>query len=134
MSIYQTLSDKLRNLSIADYIMTETIYTVIGLLVGSIYHTLLGLSFWFYMGLTVIAGLPLILELASYKGTLKECLKQYLNNNTPTRQALTFLCCFFFALTFACFFPVLVSFSWYIYVAIIIVMVIKPFYNIFIKN
>lgn len=126
MNLYETLSQKLQKLSIADFIMIKWIYLFLGILLATAYHSVFYLSVWFYLILTVVAALPPLMFTLSFKGNIIEKTKQYLAHNNPSNQVLVLISCFSFGITVAVLFPILTGFHWYVYLILMLILAIKP--------
>ncbi len=126
MSLESKLEGKLRKFSLVDFACVKSVYFVCGLLVFSLYPTLAALDWWFYFTLAIFCAFPLWVHMFSQPGKLIEKMHQYIQTNGPSNQVLLFFAQFFFALMLGVLLPILVSFSWWVYVLIIVVLAIKP--------
>ena len=126
MSIETFLEKQLQKFSIIDISLVKFVYFFLSLMIFSLYPKLSELDWWFYLTLTVVCVLPLWIFLFSQPGGLFEKMRLYLTSNTPSKQVLLFLSVFFFALMLGVLLPVLVSFTWWYYVFISLLLAIKP--------
>lgn len=126
MTLYQKLSNKLRRLSIFDFILIKWVYLTLGILLASTYPPLYYLSIWSYLILSLIAATPLLMLTFSFNGNLFEKAKQYLANNTPSNQVLTLISCASIGIALAIFLPILTQLRWYLYLIIMLLLALKP--------
>jgi len=126
MNVEHFLESQLRKFSLIDIAFVKMVYLMVGLLVSALYLPMAALSGWFYFILVVICAFPLEVHLFSQEGSLLEKSHAYLKSNNPSNQVLLFLTQFFFAQLLAKLFPVLASFSAWIYLIVIIPLMIKP--------
>jgi hypothetical protein len=126
MTIEQFLEEKLRKFSIVDFALVKSVYFFISLMVCSLYSTLLSISWVFYFTLTFLCLFPLWVHLFSQPGSYLTKAHGYLRTNDPAKQVLVFLSTFFFALMLGVLIPVIVSYTWWFYCIIAIVLAIKP--------
>lgn len=125
-TLEQFLSNKLRKFSIIDFMCVKAVYFVFALFLVSLYPPLKWLSPWAYLILAVLAALPLWVHFAAAPGNFFEKSKHYLRTNTPSNQVLTLIYCFSIGALVAILLPILVSFSWWVYVLAMVVLGIKP--------
>lgn len=126
MSTESYLEKNLRKFSITDFILIKLTYLMFSFLIFSLYIRLGFISWWFYFIGFFITAFPLWVYFFSLKGNLDAKEHAYLKRNNPARQVLLFVSIFFFACFLCVLFPVLASFSWWIYVVLAIVFAIKP--------
>lgn len=126
MSLESFLEGQLRKFSLVDFSFVKSVYFVVGLFIYSSYPALSSLAWWFYLAIAALCALPLYVHLFSQKGDLLQKARAYLQTNNPSNQVLLFLSLFFIALMVGTVFPTLVAGDWWVYVAIIIVLAIKP--------
>jgi hypothetical protein len=126
MSIEQFLSGKLRTFSIFDIGLVKAVYFIFGLLVYSVYSSLVEPDWWFWLILTIVSGFPLVIHYFGFPGGLTEKGRAYLESNSPALQVLLLLTQVFAAFLLANLFPVLASGAWWIYVGLIVLLAIKP--------
>lgn len=126
MSAESYLSSKLQKFSIIDFVFVKSVYVVFSLLIFSLYPKILVIDWWFGLILMLMCAMPLWLHLFSQSGDLHQKMVAYLKSNNPSNQVLLFMSIFFFALIIGSIFPVLTAGAWWIYVAIMIVLAIKP--------
>ncbi len=96
------------------------------LLIFSLYLKLSSLDWLFYLIIALICSMPLWLHLFSQPGNLLEKMHGYLKTNGPPKQVLLFLGVFFFALMLGVLVPAVVSFTWWYYLVIALLLAIKP--------
>lgn len=126
MSLEEYLTKEMRKLSILDIGLIKTVYFLVGLLIFSLYPVLRVIDWWFYLILALASASPLWIHLFSQEGGYMEKARAYLKTNNPSNQFLLFLSVFFFAIMLGIIFPVLVSFTWWIYIIPIAILGIKP--------
>lgn len=126
MSIETFLEKQLQKFSIMDLSLVKFVYFFLSLMIFSLYPKLSALDWWFYLTLTLVCALPLWIFLFSQPGGLFEKMRLYLTSNTPSKQVLLFLSVFFFALMLGVLLPVLISYAWWYYVIISLLLAIKP--------
>lgn len=126
MTVEAFLSGKLSRFTVVDIALVKAVYFLFGLFVYSIYPVLDGLDWWFYGLLCAGAVFPLMLHFFHVKGGLLERSRAYLESNSPALQMLLFLSQFFAALMLGTLLPVLVSGPWWLYLALMVVLAIKP--------
>lgn len=126
MTAESFLNKNLQKFSIIDIALIKWVYFVLSLMVFHFYPSLSHLDWWFYGALMLIAILPLWVHLFSQKGSYFDKVRTYLKTNTSSNQVLLFFACFFAALMIGVLCPILVTFKWWIYVIVIIVLAIKP--------
>ncbi|MBT3392505.1 MAG: hypothetical protein HN833_01045 [Elusimicrobiaceae bacterium] len=126
MSFDTFLSKKLQKFSIVDIGFIKIVYTIVGLLLISLFQGLQMLHWGYFLTLTLIAVFPLYVNMFSYQGGYFTKARKYIQHNNPQKQVLLFLSMFGAAGILACFFPVLISYCWKWYVIAIAVFAIKP--------
>ncbi len=127
MNIYKKLSIKLSRFSITDISCVASVYFLLGILICSWYLPFLAISALAYLLLAFVSAMPLVLEFVGLDGVnAKEKIQNYLHKNNPTKQILLFLSCFFLALFVCALVPLLIGVKWYVYIAMIVVLAIKP--------
>jgi len=109
-----------------DLALVKSVYFIFGLFIFSVYPALSALNWWFYLIISLMCALPLQIHVFSQPGGLFEKMHAYLKTNNPSNQVLLAMTMFFFALMIGVLLPVLVGFSWWIYVVVIVVLAIKP--------
>ena len=126
MNIEHFLEKKLQKFSIIDFSFVKSVYFFLSLLIFSLYPKLSSIDWWFYLILSLMCGMPLWLHLFSQPGNLIDKMHGYLKTNGPSNQVLLFLGVFFFSLMLGSLLPFIVSFTWYLYLIIAILLAIKP--------
>ncbi|MCL2468806.1 MAG: hypothetical protein FWF24_01040 [Alphaproteobacteria bacterium] len=134
MKAYQFLSQKLQKFTLVEFAMVEWIYIIFGVLVASLYRPLLVVSGWFYLFVTLIAAAPLLIYFLNFEGSLIQRARQYIAGNNPSNQVLTLLSCAFFGIAATAFFPILTRCDWWIYAGLMILLFIKPFTHLFLRD
>lgn len=126
MNLHDFFSKELQKLSIVDMAFVKTVYFIFGLLMFSLYPSFMFLDWWVYFVLAILSAAPLYLYFFSQKGSYFEKAETYLKNNNPSNQFLLFMAMFFFACMMGVIIPILVNFVWWQYIAVMLVLAIKP--------
>lgn len=129
--LYKKLSDKLRKLSIFDFLLIKCVYVIFGVLITAVYFPLVYISIWAYLILAAVATLPLVMFTTSFQGGMIDKAKQYLANNNPSNQVLTLISCTSIGIAIALFFPQLTGIRWYYYLALMLLFAVIPFKKAF---
>lgn len=134
MTMYKFLSNKLQKFSVCDFRMVKGVYVILGLFIASLYVPVLGLSAWFYLIFACLAAAPLLMFAFSFEGDIRNKAEQYLKHNNPSNQVLTLVSCVNFGFMLAVIFPFLASWYWWVYLVLIVLLLIKPFYHVFLNK
>lgn len=136
MSLNKTIETHLRKMSILDISLIKTIYLLLGFLIAACYPKLLTLDWQVYLIVMIITVIPFLLGVFGEKeqGYIKKAMKFLSKKWTPAHQVLLLLYILSVSFILAIFFPVLSSFSFESYLVVIILLMIKPFYNIWLKK
>lgn len=126
MNVERFLESKLQLFSILDLSLVKSVYFVLSLLIYSFYPKLAALDWWFYFILSVLSAMPLWIHLFSQPGNLLDKLHHFIKTNGLPTQVLLFLSVFFTALMLGTLLPILVSFVWWQYLIIVVLLAIKP--------
>lgn len=133
MKTYQYLSQKLQRLSLADFACIKGVYVILGVLLVSVYPALLNISIWAYVILAAISAAPLVLFALSFKGSLIQKETEYLKYNNPSNQVLTLISCCSVGIIIAEVFPFMSSAFWGVYLSLMILLALKPFFKVFLR-
>ncbi len=126
MSLDTFLSKKLQKFNIVDLAFIKFTYMSVGLLLISLFAELKALDWGFLLTFTILAALPLWINMFSQSGSYLEKANKYLKSNNPQKQMLLFLAMFGVAGLLGCFFPLILELGWEMYVIAIVLFAIKP--------
>ena len=124
------LSEKLRRFNLTDYILVMSVYFIVGLWIVSGYPPLRGIGWWFYLLMTILCALPLIVHLISQPGdTLKAKFLSYVKSISPSLQMLLFLVMFFLSCIVVSILPILADIKWWVSLIVILILAVRPMHK-----
>ena len=126
MSVETFLEQKLQKFSIIDLSLVKSVYFMLSLMLFSLYPKLGQIDWCFYLILSLLSAMPLWIHLFAQSGDLIEKMHRYLQSNNPSNQVLLFLSVLFFSLMLGVLIPLIVSFVWWSYLIVALVLAIKP--------